>query len=66
MRNLTIKESAEFLETDISNVYKLIREGILTPLKEQPLILSEAQLFFYLNTRIPSHLKVYYSNEKVA
>jgi|TARA_R110000824_G_C14746753_1_gene628093 hypothetical protein len=65
-KNFTVAEASKFLETDNSNVYKLINNGILNPIQKDPVLLSEIQLFSYLNTRVPTHLKVYYSDEQVA
>ena len=65
-REFTIKEASEYLETDIANVYKLIKENILTPIANEPMKLTEFQLLAYLNTRIPTHLKVYPRELEVA
>tara|TARA_R110000851_G_scaffold235719_1_gene388313 strand:+ start:186 stop:392 length:207 start_codon:yes stop_codon:yes gene_type:complete len=65
-KNFTVAEASKFLETDNSHVYKLINNGILNPIQKDPVLLSEIQLFSYLNTRVPTHLKVYYSDEQVA
>jgi len=65
-REFNIKEASEYLETDIANVYKLIKENKLTPIANEPLKLSEFQLLAYLNTRIPTHLKVYPRELEVA
>ena len=65
-REFTIKEASEYLETDIANVYKLIKENILTPIANEPMKLTEFQLLAYLNTRIPTHIKVYPRELEVA
>ena len=65
-REFTIKEASEYLETDIANVYKLIKENILTPIANEPMKLTEFQLLAYLNTSIPTHLKVYPRELEVA
>ena len=65
-REFTIREASEYLETDIANVYKLIKENILTPISNEPMKLTEFQLLAYLNTRIPTHLKVYPRELEVA
>ena len=39
-REFTIKEASEYLETDIANVYKLIKENILTPIANEPMKLT--------------------------
>ena len=65
-REFTIKEASDYLETDKANVYKLIKDNILTPIANEPMKLTEFQLLAYLNTKIPTHLKVYPRELEVA
>ena len=61
-----IKEASDYLETDISNVYKLIKDKVLNPISSNPMQLSEYELLAYINTKIPTHLKVYPRELEVA
>jgi len=58
-REFTVREASEYLESDKANIYKLIERNIITPLRTNPIKISEIQLLGYLNTKIPSHLKVF-------
>ena len=65
-RLFNIKEASDYLETDISNVYKLIKDKVLNPISSNPMQLSEYELLAYINTKIPTHLKVYPRDLEVA
>ena len=64
---LSVPETADLLETPATNVYALVRRGVLnnSNITKEPIMISESQVFWYLNQRLPSKFKVIYK-DKVA
>jgi|TARA_Y100000593_G_C4264324_1_gene313943 hypothetical protein len=56
----TVQETADLLETNITNVYALIRANVLrnANLFGKPPKITRAQILWYLNNRVPSKFKV--------
>ncbi len=62
---LSVPEASKLLETPETNIYMLVRRGILTAQSQNPITISETQLCWYLNTRVPSQFIVVYKNEEL-
>ena len=64
---LSVPETASLLETPATNVYALVRRGILnnSNITKEPIMISESQVLWYLNQRLPSKFRVAYK-DKVA
>ena len=62
---LSVKETAQILETDATNVYALVRKGILNNSNHfsDPIKISHAQLKSYLNARLPSKFTAVYVDD---
>ena len=57
--NLSVTEVAALLETPVTNIYALVRAGILTNSNHfgKPIKISEAKVRWYLNQRVPSSFR---------
>lgn len=62
---LTVPQASKLLETPETNVYMLVRRGVLTAQSENPIMISESQLRWYLNMRLPSSFTAVYKSESV-
>ena len=64
---LSVPEFAELLETPATNVYALVRRGVLnnSNVTKDPILISESQVLWYLNQRLPSKFQATYK-DKVA
>ena len=63
--NLSVSEVAALLETPVTNIYALVRAGILTNSNHfgKPIKISEAKVRWYLNQRVPSSFRVVHKAE---
>ena len=64
---LSVPETASLLETPATNVYALVRRGVLnnSNITKDPILISESQVFWYLNQRLPSKFRATYIDEKM-
>ena len=64
---LTVEQTANLLETSPTNVYALVRTGILKNINHfgKPIKISKSQIVFYLNQRLPSKFKATYLGEEM-
>ena len=62
---LSVPETADLLETPATNIYALVRRGVLnnSNITKEPIMISESQVFWYLNQRLPSKFKVTYKDK---
>ena len=62
---LTVPQASKLLETPKTNIYMLVRRGVLTSQSESgnPIMISESQLRWYLNMRLPSSFTAVYKSE---
>ena len=64
---LSVPECGDLLETPATNVYALVRRGVLnnSNVTKDPILISESQVLWYLNQRLPSKFQATYK-DKVA
>ena len=55
---LSVTEASQILETEPTNVYALVRAGILEAVTTEPIQIKYTQIIRYLNNRLPSTFSV--------